>query len=93
MIFAQSFLDFAVDPDIFTLFFLMILPLFYDYPGHSRETKLSAAMHRPDRQLSRHLYHDINFDHIVFLKIVEALEYKTALVACVDFLHVVLETL
>ena len=50
-------------------------------------------MHRPARQLSRHFYHDINFDHIVFLEIVEALEYKTALVTGVDFLYIVLETL
>ena len=47
----------------------------------------------PSAFLARNLYHRICFDHIVFLQIVELLKYKTALVTCVDFLHVVLETL
>ncbi len=44
-------------------------------------------------QLSRNLYHDICFSIIRLLNIVEFLKYKTALVACLDFLHIVLETL
>ena len=44
-------------------------------------------------RLSRNLYHHISFDLVIFLKIIELLEYKTTLISCSNFLYIVLETL
>ena len=43
--------------------------------------------------LSGHLYHNIAFDGIVLFQISEAFKYQTALVACIDFLHIILKPL
>jgi len=50
-------------------------------------------MHYPKRLLPWHLYHGVSLDYVIFLKVVEFLKYKTALIACRYFLNVILETL
>jgi len=43
--------------------------------------------------LSGYFYHDVSLNLIIFLKIIKLLKYKTALITCSHFLHIVLETL
>lgn len=72
-------------------------PLFPAAPAHFKALSFIAACLQTGASkyplLSGHLYHNIAFDGIVLFQISEAVKYQTALVACIDFLHVILKPL